>query len=165
MFLYLFVYLQILIKVVQAISDNVIIEMPSFVSEGGDARLSCYFEHVLDGKPLYQLQWQFNGKEFYRFNGKYTSQKLQEFSIPGLFQVDVSTFDILGILRSPSRSFNKVTFHLLLKLSCHEPLSLSSCSHGWHIPLRVKFVMSQRQRPVFPSSLLFSVFRVCFHFK
>lgn len=89
MFLHLFIYIQILIKVVQSISDNVIIEMPSFVQEGGDTRLKCYFEHVLDGKPLYQLQWQFNGKEFYRFNGKY-SPTLQKFTIPGAFEVDVS---------------------------------------------------------------------------
>lgn len=101
MFLYLLIYLRILISVAQAASDNVIIQMPSFVNEGGNALLSCSFEHVLDGKPLYQLQWQFNGKEFYRFNGKYTSQKLQEFSIPGLFQVDVSTFDMLEISTEP----------------------------------------------------------------
>lgn len=92
MFFNLFIYLQILIKVVQAISDNVIIQMPSFVQEGGDARLTCYFEHVLAGKPLYQLQWQYNGAEFYRFNGKY-SPKLQKFPIEGTFDIDVSIFN------------------------------------------------------------------------
>lgn len=94
MFLYLiFIYIQTFFTtnfyIVEAIGDNVIIKMPSFVQEGGDARLTCYFEHVLDDKPLYQLQWQFNGFEFYRFNGKY-APRLQQFSIPEAFEVDVS---------------------------------------------------------------------------